>query len=130
MCSPLLFQQAKPVDTLTDLKKHVLLHDSSRSAWKNWLKHFGVNQVNVNQGPMFSHTMLVLQAAALGQGIALSNVLLARPEIDSGRLICPFEESIESKDACYLVCHLGQAAVSKIQLFRDWMLEQVDDEHG
>jgi LysR family glycine cleavage system transcriptional activator len=108
----------------------VLLHDSSRSAWKNWLKHFGVNQVNVNQGPMFSHTMLVLQAAAIGQGIALSNVLLAKPEIDSGRLICPFEESIESKDAFYLVCHLGQAEVSKIQVFTDWMLQQVEVQHG
>lgn len=130
MCSPLLFQQAKPLDSLSDLKKHVLLHDSSRSAWKNWLKHFGVKQVNVNQGPMFSHTMLVLQAAALGQGIALSNTLLAKPEIDSGRLICPFEESIESKDAFYLVCHPGQAEVSKIQVFTDWMLEQVEDEQG
>jgi len=130
MCSPLLFQQAKPLDSLNDLKKHVLLHDSSRTAWKNWLKYFGVKQVNVNQGPMFSHTMLVLQAAALGQGIALSNTLLAKPEIDSGRLICPFEESIESKDAFYLVCHPGQAEVSKIQIFTDWMLEQVEDEQG
>jgi LysR family glycine cleavage system transcriptional activator len=130
MCSPLLLQQAKPLDKLADLNKHVLLHDSSRNAWKNWLKHFGVNQVNVNQGPMFSHTMLVLQAAAIGQGIALSNILLAKPEIDSGRLICPFEESIESKDAFYLVCHPGQAEVSKIQVFTDWMLQQVEVQNG
>ncbi len=130
MCSPLLFQQNKPLDSLSDLKKHVLLHDSSRTAWKNWLKHFDVKQVNVNQGPMFSHTMLVLQAAALGQGIALSNIMLAKPEIDSGRLICPFEESIESKDSFYLVCHPGQSEVSKIQMFIDWMLAQIEDEHG
>lgn len=130
MCSPLLLQQNKPLDRLSDLSKHVLLHDGSRTAWKNWLKHFNVKQINVNQGPMFSHTMLVLQAAALGQGIALSNILLAKPEIDSGRLICPFEESVESKYAFYLVCHPGQSEVSKIQVFTGWMLAQVDDEHS
>ncbi|MBF7072995.1 transcriptional regulator GcvA [Glaciecola sp. MH2013] len=128
MCSPMLFQKGLPLETLADLKHHLLLHDSSRAAWKNWLRAFDIRGVNVNQGPMFSHTMLVLQAAALGQGIALSNTVLARPEIEAGRLICPFEESIESKDAFYLVCHQGQSEVSKIQVFREWMLAQVEDE--
>jgi LysR family glycine cleavage system transcriptional activator len=130
MCSPILLQKGKPLDSLEDLKHHLLLHDSSRSAWKNWLKHFQVNGVNVNQGPMFSHTMLVLQAASLGQGIALSTSVLAKPEIEAGRLICPFEESFESKDAFYLVCHQGQSEVAKIQIFTDWMLAQVESDNG
>lgn len=128
LCSPMLFQSDKPLDKLSDLRHHVLLHDSSRAAWKLWLKLVGVNGVNVNHGPVFSHSMLVLQAAALGQGIALGNTILAKPEIDAGRLIMPFEEKIESRDAFYLVCEESQAELGKIAAFREWILDVVKEE--
>lgn len=127
MCSPLLLQGDKPLASLHDLKHHSLLHDNSRSVWKNWLKSFGIKGVNVNKGPIFSHSMLVLQAASLGQGVALSDTVLAKPDIDAGRLVCPFEEKIESKLSHYLVCKQSDAEKTKIVAFRDWMLEQVSD---
>lgn len=126
MCSPLLLQTNKPLRSLPDLSQHTLLHDNTRSAWKNWLNTFGIKGINVNQGPIFSHTMLVLQAASIGQGVALSDTVLAKPDIDSGRLVCPFDETIESKFSHYLVCKESQAEQSKIQVFSDWMLEQVN----
>ncbi len=130
LCSPSLFNGPKPLDSLDDLKHHVLLHDMSREAWKGWLKQIGVKGVNVNQGPVFSHSMLVLQAAALGQGIALGNTILAKPEIDAGRLVMPFEERVESRDAFYLVCDESQADLGKIAAFRDWILGQVVEEQA
>ncbi len=126
LCSPMLFASSKPLEHLSDLAQHILLHDSSRDAWKSWLKHHQIKGVNVNQGPMFSHSMLVLQAAALGQGIALGNTILAKPEIEAGRLICPFDERVESKDGFYLVSEQSQSEQEKITLFREWMLSQVE----
>ncbi|MGQ8365759.1 transcriptional regulator GcvA [Glaciecola sp. 1036] len=128
MCSPMLLHMDNPLNSLDDLSHHRLLHDSARSHWKNWLNKFNVKGVNVNQGPIFSHSMMVLQAAAMGQGIALSDTVLAKPEIESGRLICPFPEKLESKHSYYLVCREADADKSKIQVFRDWMLDQVEDE--
>lgn len=128
MCSPLLFQGDTPLDHLDDLGKHLLLHDSSRESWQAWIRHFNVLGVNVNQGPIFSHSMLVQQAAALGQGIALGHSVLARPEIEAGRLICPFEEKLVTKSAYYLVCHQSQAEQGKIVAFREWLLAQVQAE--
>lgn len=128
LCSPSLFKSQKPLRTLSDLSGHVLLHDSSRAIWKMWLKHFGVAGVNVNQGPVFSHSMMVMQAAALGQGIALANSVLAKPELDAGRLIMPFEEKLESKEAYYLVHHDGQGDVGKIAAFKAWVMELVAEE--
>ncbi|MBN7822007.1 transcriptional regulator GcvA [Bowmanella sp. Y26] len=128
ICSPLLFQSDKPLDTLDDLRYHQLLHDASREPWKNWIREFNVLGVNVNQGPIFSHSMLVLQAAALGQGIALGHSVLARPEIQAGRLICPFPEKLITKNAYYVVCHESQAELGKIATFRDWVLTQVKEE--
>ncbi|MFT5675413.1 MAG: LysR family glycine cleavage system transcriptional activator [Paraglaciecola sp.] len=128
VCSPLLFQSGKPLNKLEDLRHHMLLHDSSREVWKTWIRHFNVLGMNVNQGPIFSHSMLVLQAAALGQGIALGHSVLARPEIDAGRLVCPFEEKLITKNAYYFVCHQSQAELGKIAAFRQWLLSQVQQE--
>lgn len=129
MCAPSLLARAKPLQSLSDLSQHTLLHDNTRSAWKDWLKAFSVKGVNVNQGPIFSHTNLVLQAAATGQGIALSDTVLAKPDIDSGRIICPFSEKIESKVSYYLVCKGSQADKSKIAVFREWMLSQAEQDN-
>jgi LysR family glycine cleavage system transcriptional activator len=130
MCSPLLLEKGKPLSTLKDLSQHTLLHDHTRAAWKNWLKNFDVKHVNVNQGPIFSHTMLVLQSACIGQGIALSDTVLAKPEIDSGRLVCPFDERVESKLSYYIVCKESQTEQSKIKVFSEWMLAQVNDDNS
>ncbi|MEP4891624.1 MAG: transcriptional regulator GcvA [Aliiglaciecola sp.] len=128
VCSPMLFNGTKPLESLKDLKHHRLLHDSTRESWKTFIRQFHVNGVKVEQGPIFSHTMMVLQAAALGQGIALANSVLARPELASGRLVCPFEERLVSKSSYYLVCHESQAELGKIATFRHWLLEQVKED--
>ena len=82
----------KALDKLTDLKQHTLLHDTSRKDWKQFAKEHEIEGVNVNHGPIFSHSTMVLQAAAHGQGIALGNNVLAQPEMEAGRLIAPFDQ--------------------------------------
>ncbi|MDI5829610.1 hypothetical protein MJN51_36035, partial [Salmonella enterica subsp. enterica serovar Kentucky] len=42
----------------------------------------GLNHINVQQGPIFSHSAMVLQAAIHGQGIALANNVMAQSEIE------------------------------------------------
>lgn len=129
VCSPLLLLNGvKPLKTPADLKLHTLLHDSSRRDWTAWFKHVGITDINVNQGPIFSHTSMVLQAAIHGQGVALGHSVLAQPEIDAGRLVLPFSEVLVSKNAYYVVCREEQDELGKIAAFRDWMLSLVEEE--
>jgi LysR family glycine cleavage system transcriptional activator len=128
VCSPLLLQGKKPLNTVHDLANHTLLHDTSRRDWKRWFKEAGVKGVNVNHGPIFSHTAMVVQAAVHGQGVALANSILAKPELDAGRLISPFNHTLISKNAYYIVCRENQADVGKIEAFRDWVLDTVANE--
>ncbi|MDN4501281.1 transcriptional regulator GcvA [Alteromonadaceae bacterium BrNp21-10] len=125
MCSPLLLKSGKPLKKLEDLEHYTLLHDFSRQGWKDWLRIFNVTNVHASHGPIFSHSMLVLQAASIGQGVALGLSVLARPDIEAGRLICPFTEKALSRQAYYFVCPQSQAEQGKIVAFRDWLLEQV-----
>ncbi len=137
LCSPLLLNGEKPLKELADLANYTLLHDTSRQEWKTFVKENDVAGVNVNHGPIFSHSTMVLQAAAHGQGIALGNNVLAQPEIASGRLVAPFDKVLMTDNAFYVVCHEKQAETGRIATFRDWMIdrarqeqeEMLDEEH-
>lgn len=112
----------KPLKTPEDLAKHTLLHDASRRDWQTYTRQLGLNHINVQQGPIFSHSAMVLQAAIHGQGVALANNVMAQSEIEAGRLVCPFNDVLVSKNAFYLVCHDSQAELGKIAAFRQWIL--------
>jgi LysR family glycine cleavage system transcriptional activator len=120
-----LLQGKKPLDKVEDLINHTLLHDTSRRDWKRWFKQVNVKATNVNHGPIFSHSAMVVQAAMHGQGVALAHSFLAKPDIDAGRLICPFEDVLESKNAYYVVCRDRQVDLGKIAAFREWVLDTV-----
>ncbi|QBL09997.1 transcriptional regulator GcvA [Rheinheimera sp. D18] len=130
VCSPLLLNSSKPLSEPTDLQHHNLLHDGSRRAWKAWFTTQNYKHFNVNQGPIFSHSSMVLQAAIHGQGVALAHNVLARPDINSGRLIVPFNHVLISKDAYYLVCRESQTELGKITAFRQWMVAMVEAEQA
>ncbi|WP_206484198.1 transcriptional regulator GcvA [Thalassotalea sp. G2M2-11] len=128
VCSPLLLEGEKPLTSVEDFTLHNLLHDTSRRDWKRWFKEADIKATNVNHGPIFSHSAMVLQAAVYGQGIALVQGVLAKPEIDAGRLVVPVDHKLISKDAFYIVCRESQLDVGKIATFRNWVLETVAEE--
>jgi len=130
LCSPMLLNSTIPMKTPADLQKHVLLHDMTRRNWKTWMKTAGVRDIKVNQGPIFSHSSMVLQAAVHGQGVALGNSVLAKPDIDAGRLVIPFSHYLESKNAFYLVFRESQSELGKIVSFKNWMLDLVTQEQN
>ncbi|AKH62722.1 MULTISPECIES: transcriptional regulator GcvA [Photorhabdus] len=129
VCAPSLLTGENPLKTPADLAHHMLLHDSSRRDWQAYIRQLDMQQqINVQQGPIFSHSAMVIQAAVHGQGIALANNVMARTEIDAGRLVCPFNDVLVSKNAFYLVCHDNQAELGKIAAFRQWVLAQAASE--
>ncbi len=128
VCAPNIINKNKPLDTFEDLRKHTLLHDKSRKYWRLWGQKMGPKDLDVRHGPIFSHSSMVLQAAVLGQGVALGHSVLARPEIEAGRLIQPFKEKLITKDAYYIVCRESDVDDAKISTFIDWVLDLIAKE--
>lgn len=124
VCSPMFLTGDHPLKTPADLAHFTLLHDASRRDWQSYIRQLGLQHINVQQGPIFSHSAMVLQAAIHGQGVALANNVMAQSEIEAGRLVCPFNDVLVSKNAFYLVCHDSQAELGKIAAFRQWILEK------
>ncbi|MCC5856263.1 MAG: transcriptional regulator GcvA [Idiomarina sp.] len=125
VCSPLLLKGNKQLETPADLQHHILLHDETRNAWRDWFDLVGETLPARKTGPIFSHSALAIQAAVHGQGIALANNILAKPEIDSGHLIQVFPQALPTMDAFYMVCRESQAETGKVATFRNWLLSEV-----
>ncbi len=128
VCSPLLLNGTKALREPKDLLEHTLLHDETRNAWKDWFKLVGIDKNKGDNGPVFSHSNLALKAAVHGQGIALANNVLVKPEIDAGHLIQLFPEVLPREKSFYLVCRDSQSEIGKIATFRNWLLKVVEEE--
>src|SRR5262249_58016013 len=94
LCSPRLLEGERPLRRPDDLRHHTLLHDDTayagRPEWRAWLEAAGVDGVDATRGPRFNQAALALDAAAEGQGVALTLEPLARAELAAGRLAAPF----------------------------------------
>lgn len=128
VCSPALLGGEHALKSPGDLVYHTLLHDTSRRDWQTYTRQLGLQHINVQQGPIFSHSAMVVQAAVHGQGVALVNNVVAQTEMEAGRLVCPFNDVLVSKNAYYLVCHDSQAELGKIAAFRQWILTRAASE--
>ncbi len=129
VCSPLLLQGEHPLRTPADLRHHTLLHDDSPDndpscpTWAMWLRAAGVN-VAAARGPHFSQSSLVLEAAALGRGVALAKATIAAADLAAGRVVRLFEVSVPLAFAYFLVYTDGAAYSPNVVAFRQWLFEQ------
>jgi LysR family glycine cleavage system transcriptional activator len=123
VCSPKLVGKSQPLQMPPDLAHHTLLHDEMTDiTWRNWLAATGVDNVDADGGVLFSHSGLTVDAAIAGQGVALGRSLLVADDLTSGRLVRPFDLSLASSYAYFVVYPRASADLPKIKSFRDWLL--------
>ena len=137
ICSPkLLTDPDHPLLRPDDLRHQLLLHDDTGdvydgvSFWEVWLKAAGVQGVDVDRGPHFSHAVLAFEAAAEGHGVVATMPVLAEADLNAARLITPFALRVPLQSAYYLVCaesSLGRPGVAE---FRKWLLAEAAKETG
>lgn len=91
VCSPRL-----EITTLANLREATLLHVDGRSRpqplpdWRHWCAKAGAAGVDTEAGQHFPDSLLAVQAAIAGQGIAIVSLVLARDAISAGLLTSPF----------------------------------------
>jgi len=132
LCSPRLLEGRRALRRPDDLRHHTLLHDDTdyagRPEWRAWLAAAGVYGVDAARGPRFNQAALALDAAAEGQGVALTLEPLARADLGAGRLAAPFAVRLRLRPAYYLVCPEGAAEEPTTAAFRRWLLAEAHAE--
>ena len=131
VCSPTLVDGPRPLRAPADLRHHTLLHDvvggtADDPDWRFWMEQAGVEGLDPNRGPGFSHASYVLSAAIAGDGVALGRRSLVADAMRAGSLVCPFGPVIPSTYVYSLVSPSHKADLPKVAAFRDWLLAEVE----
>jgi LysR family glycine cleavage system transcriptional activator len=121
--SPKLRRSAR-IRSPADLARVPLLRIRNQP-WAPWFAAAGMNQAEPRRGPVFNDSELALQAAIQGQGVVLARGSLAAAKLRAGVLVAPFKQRIASPQTCYLVYPPQHARKPSVQLFRDWLLEEL-----
>lgn len=127
VASPALLQRlGKPVEPVELLRFPLLTRDGADLVpkWEIWFKQAGISMSALQESVRFADTNMTIEAALLGQGIALARSGHVEKEINDGSLVRLFNLSFPSPAAYYFVCPKGAETQTHIHHFRDWLLEE------
>ena len=129
VCSPGLLEGRHALKSPQDLVHHTLLHTTNRpDNWRLWLTAAGVptdpedeNHIDPVNGPIFDQFLITIQAAVDGLGVAIVSGEYVERDLEEGRLVRPFDVSLPTQAAYYLVSPRETAEAPKIKVFRAWL---------
>jgi LysR family glycine cleavage system transcriptional activator len=125
MCSPALLAGTPGLAVPADVRAHPLIHSTPRDGWERWLTQQGVTGIDTSKGLTLNDSSLGLQLAMEGQGLVLGRTFLAADQLASGKLVMPFDATLDNDFSYWLVYPTASAALPRIQAFRDWLLAEV-----
>jgi LysR family glycine cleavage system transcriptional activator len=126
VCSRALLRGRARPKRAEDLAAMPLLHDAERKDWALWFQAHGVRPMpkGALSGASFDDQILLIRAAAAGQGVALATEILAGPELARHALVKAIDLAWPQEFAYWLVYPDANAAQPKISAFRQWVLAQ------
>lgn len=123
VCSPALLDGRNRLKSIDDIGNFNLLHDSDHRTWTAWLELAGTNAVAANRGTIIDDTNLLIKAALDGLGIAMCSMPFVKDHLSSGELIRPFDLSLSSDEAYYVVCPKEHLSRKEVRTFWAWLTQ-------
>ena len=128
ICAPGFLEGEYPLTTPGNLKHYTLLHDDDKKNWADWLELAGIDDIDPTRGTVMDDTNVLIQAAMDGLGVALGSTHFVADRLESGRLVRPFDTVLHKEGAYYIVCPKEHLERKEVRAFRDWLLEQSDED--
>ncbi|WP_445572065.1 transcriptional regulator GcvA [Pseudomonas sp. E102] len=92
--------------------------------WEDWFQKVGLELSPLKESVRFGDTNMTVEAALLGQGVALVRSGHVETEISDGRLVRLFDVPFASPLAYYFVCPKGIESQPHIVSFRQWLASE------
>lgn len=127
VCSPELLNS--PPNNAQELTRHVLIQFRSRpGAWTDYFNYISASSGQTFAGPRFDTYYACIRAAEEGCGIALVPQFLVQRELDRGRLITAWPQSMPTRGAYYMIYPQSLAADPKVLAMREWVHDHLAEE--
>ncbi len=121
MCAPAL---AARLQRPQDLAAHTLLRSYRADEWQLWFAAAATPCPPI-RGFVFDSSLSMAEAAAQLAGVALLPVTMFEREVLAGRLLCPFDISIDT-GAYWLTKLKSKPTSAAMQALRSWLLFHTD----
>lgn len=125
VCSP-SFAARHPIAQPADLLNVTLLRQRHRP-WSLWFKSFGLSAPEP-PGVIFDDSLLLIDAAAQGLGVALGRSGLVEQDLAAGRLVRPLAQAVPSEWGYYVVWRADSRKLPRILALRDWLMQEAGSE--
>lgn len=102
-----------------DLGKFTLLRSYRTQDWPSWLEAANVPNV-VARGAIFDTSAVMVQAAILGEGVALAPPCMFQRELNVGSLVQPFSLEIDV-GAYWLTRLISKPPTPAMNAFKTWL---------
>jgi DNA-binding transcriptional LysR family regulator len=104
---------------------HVRIAEQPRHhLWSEFARQAGIAQIDVERGLVFDTATLAVQYALSGDGVALIDTNLFADEIRTGRLVRPFDATLDDAYGYYLITQADDLGDAAIALFRSWLIQR------
>ncbi len=128
LCHPQLAARHAGKDLASFIRDNELIHvriaDLPRHhMWSQLVKQSNLGPVGFERGLVFDTALLAVQYALSGEGLALVDLNLFRDDIASGRLVRPFDVTLDEGYGYYLITHPEALSDTAIAMFRSWLIE-------
>jgi LysR family transcriptional regulator, glycine cleavage system transcriptional activator len=131
VCSPGYLHAHPDLKTPQDLLSQTLLHlDGGGNIWGGvdwsiWLFKQGVTSQPLRKGIRLNSYPMALQGAEAGRGVALGWSYITDAMLADGRLICPVDRVLETRNVYHIGATKGRMQDPSIHHFFEWILEEV-----
>ncbi|WP_029554003.1 LysR substrate-binding domain-containing protein [Verminephrobacter aporrectodeae] len=126
VCSPALLRR-RSLARIEDLGQHSLLHlEDTQNAWPwlqwtHWIRAAGGNAQALDAGLRWSHFDQLVQAAAMGHGVALGRAPLVNHLLHEGLLVAPLSQRVPSPRSFFL--RYGARRDAAVDAVATWLQE-------
>ncbi|MEM9684370.1 MAG: LysR substrate-binding domain-containing protein, partial [Pseudomonadota bacterium] len=131
VCAPSLLSGGPPLNVPQDVANHTRLHVTARpDDWRMWFLAAGVRDVDPTVGPAFEDLPTALAAVIGGFGIIIADRQIIAQDLESGRLVIPFDIDMPSQGAFYFVHPPSHADDPRVVAFHDWLFDELGAADG
>ena len=103
----------------------LLVHASRPKAWQKWERSSRIKLPDHKNVIRLDSMIAVARAAERGLGAALIPKQLSNSWFDSTTLVQLFEHELVTRDTYYLVCRPEDSNKEEIQIFRNWVVQNL-----
>jgi len=135
VASPDYLEAAKaPLAKPEDLRHHVILQSYDPQgrwpylAWASWYESNGMASIEPERTVTFNQYDQLLNAAILGQGVALGRMTLVGSLIAKGKLVALFDQSTQVARAFHAVYAPDAAQRPEAQAFVKWIKHEIAED--